>query len=115
VLTEPELDILLRKSNKGRKGPVKRQNIIRSILAAELVLLAPLLGMLLSNEVDWGPADFIIVAIILAGIGTAYQLIVKGIKNDTKQAAIGIVLAAAMVLIWIELAVGLFGSPLAGS
>ncbi len=94
---------------------MKRQNIIRSILAAELVLLAPLLGTLLSNEVDWGPADFIIVAVLLAGIGTAYQLIVTGVKNDTKQAVIGILLATVMVLIWIELAVGLFGSPLAGS
>ena len=94
---------------------MKKQNIIRSILVAELVLLVPLLAMLFSDEVDWGPADFIIVGILLAGVGIAYQLIVNGVKNNSRQAAVGIVLAAAMILIWIELAVGLFGSLFAGS
>lgn len=94
---------------------MKKQNIIRSILAAELVLLVPLVAMLFTDEVDWGVADFIVVGILLAGVGVAYQLIVTGIKNSSYQAAIGIVLAAAMVLIWLELAVGVFGSPFAGS
>ena len=94
---------------------MKKQNIIRSVLAAELVLLVPLLAMLFSDEVDWGPADFTIVGILLAGVGIAYQLVVNGVKNNSRQAAVGIVLSAAMILIWIELAVGLFGSPFAGS
>jgi hypothetical protein len=94
---------------------MKKQNIIRSILAAELVLLVPLGAMLFTEQVNWGVADFIIVGILLAGVGVAYQLIVTGVKNNSKLAAIGIVLAAAMLLIWIELAVGLFGSPFAGS
>jgi hypothetical protein len=51
----------------------------------------------------------------LAGVGFAYQLIVTGVKNNPHQAIIGIVLAAAMILLWVEMAVGLFGSPIAGS
>jgi len=94
---------------------MKKKNIIRSVLAAELILLVPLIAMFFTEEVDWKVPDFIIVGVLLAGIGVAYQLVVSGIKNNSKLAAIGIVLAAAMLLIWAELAVGVFGSPFAGS
>lgn len=94
---------------------MKKESMIRSVFAAELVLLVPLIAMQFSDEVDWGVADFIIVGILLAGVGVAYQLIITGMKNNSRQAAIGVVLALAMVLIWAELAVGVFGSPFAGS
>jgi hypothetical protein len=94
---------------------MKAKNIICSVLAAELVLLVPLAAMMFTDEVDWGVADFIIVSILLAGVGMAAQLIINGVKSNSRQAAIGVVLAAAMVLIWAELAVGIFGSPFAGS
>src|SRR3989344_941519 len=46
-----------------------RKKIIRSILAAELVLLIPLAAMQFSDEWDWHLSDFIIVGILLAGVG----------------------------------------------
>jgi D-alanyl-lipoteichoic acid acyltransferase DltB (MBOAT superfamily) len=95
---------------------LKKKNVIRSVLVAELILLVPLFAMIFSVEGwDWHVADFIIVGILLAGVGVGYQLIVNGLKNNSRQAAIGIVLATAMVLIWVELAVGIFGTPFAGS
>lgn len=94
---------------------MQAKNIIRSILAAELILLVPLVAMQFGDEWDWGVADFIIIGILLAGVGVAYQLIINGVKNNHRQAVVGIILAAAMVLIWIELAVGIFGTPFAGS
>ena len=94
---------------------MKNKNIIRSVLVAELILLVPLVAMQFSDEWDWGVADFIIIGILLAGVGIACQLIVNGVKNNSRQAAVGVILAAAMVLIWIELAVGIFGTPFAGS
>jgi hypothetical protein len=94
---------------------MKAKKIIRSMLVAELLLLVPLVAMIFSDKVDWSLYDFIIIGILLAGLGGAYQLIINGIKSNLLQAAIGIVLVAALVLIWIEMAVGLFGSPIAGS
>lgn len=94
---------------------MKKANIIRSILAAELVLLIPLIAMQFSEEWDWKVPDFIVIGILLAGVGVGYQMIVTGAKNNFKLAAIGIILAAVMILTWIELAVGIFGSPIAGS
>ncbi len=94
---------------------LEKKNIIRSILAAELVLLVPLAAMQFSNEWDWGVADFIIVGILLAGVGVGAQLIIYGVKHNPRHAVMGASVAAAMVLIWMELAVGIFGSPFAGS
>ena len=94
---------------------MKKKSIIRSVLAAELVLLAPLIAMQFTDEVDWDVRDFMIVSVLLAGLGFASQLIISGVKNNPQQVIIGVVLAAAIILIWIELAVGLFGSPFAGS
>lgn len=94
---------------------MKKQHIIRSILAAELVLLVPLVSMLFTDEVDWKIPDYIIVGILLAGVGFAYHLITTGVRSNSRLVVVGIVLAALMILTWIELAVGLFGSPFAGS
>ena len=94
---------------------MKKKNIILSVLAAELVLLIPLIAMQLSDGWDWGVADFIIVGSLLAGVGFGAQLIIHGVKHNPRQVVIGVALAVAMVLTWIELAVGIFGSPLAGS
>lgn len=91
------------------------KNIIRSVLTAQLILLIPLVAMQFSDEWDWGVFDFIIIGILLAGVGVGYQMVVRGVKNNHRQAVIGVVLAIVMVLIWMELAVGIFGSPFAGS
>ena len=94
---------------------MKVNSMARSMLAAQLVLLVPLVAMLFSNEMDWSAADFLVAGILLAGLGSATHLLITGIKNSFRQSVLGLVIAAAMVLIWIELAVGLFGSPFAGS
>lgn len=94
---------------------MKSKSIIRSVLIAELLLLVPLVAMQFTTEVNWGVSDFIVVGVLLAGIGVAYQLIATGLRGNSRQAAFGILLAAVILLIWIELAVGIFGTPFAGS
>lgn len=94
---------------------MKAKNIIRSVLIAQLILLVPLVAMQFSDEWDWNLGDFIIVGILLAGVGVAYQMVISGWKNNSRQVVIGALIAVTMVLLWIELAVGIFGSPIAGS
>ena len=94
---------------------MKKEHIIRSILAAQLVLLVPLIAMFFTEEVDWNVPDFIVVGILLAGVGFAYELIVNGVKSNSRQVVIGIILASLMILTWLELAVGVFNTPFAGS
>ena len=95
---------------------MKTQNIIRGILAAESVFLVPLMAMVFSiGGWDWHLPDFIIVGALLAGVGVGCQMIITGVKNNSKLVAIGIILTALMILAWMELAVGIFGTPFAGS
>lgn len=92
------------------------KSVIKPILAAELVLLVPLLAMVFSwDGWDWKPLDFVLAGVLLAGIGIGAHLIINGIKQGSKQLILGVVLAVLMILTWIELAVGIFGTPFAGS
>jgi hypothetical protein len=86
------------------------------ILAIVLtILLIPLIAMQFTEEVNWGGFDFGIASILLflAGVGCDFA-IRKATKLSGKVIWIGIILGIA-ALIWIELAVGLFGTPFAGN
>lgn len=87
---------------------MKIKNVVISILAAESVLLVPLVAMIFSNSFDWDLADFVLGGILLAGIGLAFQLIVVGYRSRSFWAAAGALLALALSLVWAELAVGIF-------
>lgn len=85
----------------------------RFILGAELLLLIPLVGVIL-NKIDWSMFDFIIMSVLLAGLGFAASLITNRARN-VKQIVFGVIITALILLTWAELAVGIFGSPIAGS
>lgn len=95
---------------------LNRKYVIRSILLTELLLLVPLLGMLVSDDWNWSLSDFIIAGILLAGVRGGTLLFVAGLRAHKQHLTIiGAVTAFVLILLWIELAVGLFGSPLAGN
>jgi hypothetical protein len=78
--------------------------------AAALALLLPLVSMQFTNEVAWGPTDFMVLgAMLFAACGT-YELAARMTGNRTYRTATGIALAAAFILIWINLAVGIIGT-----
>jgi hypothetical protein len=93
---------------------MKSQNITRIVIGASIVLLVPLIAMLFTDEVQWGLFDFLIIGTLLIGAGVAYEFVTS--KVDPKhRGALAVVFVAAVLLIWAELAVGVFGSPFAGS
>lgn len=82
--------------------------IARWSLAA-LILLLPLLAMQFTTEVAWDFADFMIFGALLAGAGGAYELAMRVSGHRAYRAATAVALAAAFILIWINLAVGIIG------
>lgn len=79
------------------------------------LLLIPLIAMQFDSGVDWGLADFIIMGFLLLFTGLAVELVLRRFKSVEKRFLVcGAVLFTAF-LIWAELAVGVFGSPFAGS
>lgn len=78
--------------------------------AAAALLLLPLIAMQITDQVDWNPADFAVAGILVVGIGLAYELAARMTGNGAYRAAVGVALAAAFILIWINLAVGIIGT-----
>ncbi len=90
----------------------KRQLTILSVVA--FLLLIPLIAMLFTIEVDWSVLDFVIAGLLLSGTGLACELALRKIRNKPTRIGITIAVVIAAFLLWAELAVGVFGSPLAG-
>lgn len=79
------------------------------------ILSIPFIGMQLSTEVRWSSADFAIAAIGLFGTGITYEIIRARLKTPRQRFIMGIGIVGIMCIWWIELAVGIFGTPFAGS
>jgi hypothetical protein len=76
--------------------------------AAVLLLLAPALAMPFTDEVNWGPADFALFAALLFGACAAYEVALRITPARAWRTAIGLAIAAAFLLTWAHLAVGVF-------
>jgi ABC-type Fe3+-siderophore transport system permease subunit len=71
--------------------------------------------MQFSQEVNWDLFDFIVAAILLYGTGLIIELVLRKVKDNQKRLIICAIILGALFLVWAELAVGVFGSPFAGS
>lgn len=76
---------------------------------AALMLLVPLVAMQFSDEVNWSVVDFALAGALLMGTGGAFELAVRMTGNTAYRAALGVALAAAFVLVWLSVGVGIIG------
>ena len=89
---------------------MENKKIIRIVLATAILLLLPLLAMQVSDEVAWTPTDFAAAAVLLVGSGLLYVLATRKADNIAHRVAVGVAVATAFILVWMNLAVGLIGS-----
>ena len=71
--------------------------------------------MFLNAEVNWGLFDFIIMGFLLILVGIGINFIENRTQNLKKRILFIGVLILMFMIIWVELAVGVFGSPFAGN
>ena len=71
--------------------------------------------MQFSNEVNWSIMDFVIAGVLLFGTGLTIQFVLRKVKTRKNRILICGIIILLLLLLWIELAVGLFGSPIAGN
>jgi hypothetical protein len=79
------------------------------------LLLIPLIGMMFTDEINWTLSDFIIMGFLLLGFGIGIDLISTRTKNLKFRILYILIVCVLFMLIWAELAVGIFGTPFAGS
>lgn len=82
--------------------------VVRIILVTAVILSLPLIAMRFTNEVVWDLADFVVAGALLAGAGLTFELIVRNMSSLPYRVAGGVAVAAVVLLVWIELAVGIF-------
>ena len=80
-----------------------------------LLLAAAFLGNLFVEGWNWSGFDFLVAAILLFGTAGLISLVRAVVKNRNYRIIISLVIVAILVLVWMELAVGIFGTPFAGS
>lgn len=89
---------------------LRDKDIANVFVVTAVLLLVPLLG-----NWPWTLSDFVVMGTLLIGTGILLVLASRKIKNINYRTAVIVALLAAFLLIWVELAVGVFGTPFAGS
>jgi len=90
----------------------KRFNII--LLTSTILLFIPLIAMQFTDEVNWTLFDFVVAGALLIGTGLMCELVIRKVNKTKYRIAICIALLIVLLLIWADLAVGIFGTPLSG-
>ena len=80
-----------------------------------VLLLIPFIGMMFTDEINWSVFDFIIMGVFLLLLGIGINAIINKTENKKNRILFIALVIVVFLLIWAELAVGIFGSPLAGS
>lgn len=79
------------------------------VTVTALALLAPIVAMQFTSEVNWTVSDFVFAGAMLAGSGIIYELATR-VGNKAFQAAVILALGAAVLIMWTTGAVGVIGS-----
>ena len=88
--------------------------IIKIFPIVGFLLLIPLTVMLLTGEVNWSFFDYTILGALLTITGLLIEITLKIVKSNNTFIII-VTMSFLLILIWAELAVGLFGTPFAGN
>ena len=93
----------------------QNKRIIGIIIGVVFLLLIPLIAMQFSTELNWTIFDFIVAAVLLLGTGFLCEFVLRMVNHSKYRIAIILAILVALLLVWAELAIGIFGTPFAGS
>lgn len=79
------------------------------------LLCIPLVAMQFTHEVNWTVSDFIVMGILLSVNALVFEFILRIVKKTKHRIILCGAALLSFLLIWTELAVGIFNSPIAGN
>ena len=94
---------------------MQNKRLIGIVITVAILLLIPAVAMQFTNEVKWGPFDFLVAGVLMLGTGLLCELVIRKVSRFKYRVALCAAVLIAFILIWLELAVGIFGTPIAGS
>ncbi|MGB9990443.1 hypothetical protein [Pseudoduganella rhizocola] len=80
----------------------------RVFLGTAVLLMIPAIAMQFTREVNWGPGDFLVAAVLLIGSGLLFQAAMSKLSTRRFRLAAGSAVVLGLLLVWAELAVGIF-------
>ena len=81
--------------------------LIISFLTAVLLMI-PLIAMQFTEDVNWTLFDFVVAGLLLFGTGMLCVVAASKIKKPQYRIAALLIIVTVLLIIWIELAVGIF-------
>jgi hypothetical protein len=81
---------------------VRHKSIVRAALVTVGFMLIPLCGALYIDDWHWGWRGFVVVGAFVFSFALAYELAVKGMSNKSYRFAMGLAMATALVLSWMN-------------
>jgi len=98
-----------------KQDTIQNKRLAGILLTATTLLLLPFIAMQFTREVNWSLSDFVIAGILLFGTGLTIELVLRKIKQTKYRLLLCSIILLALFLVWAEQAVGIFGTPFAGS
>lgn len=90
---------------------MNKKSLLPILLVPSCILMIPAAAMLFEVEGwAWGAADFVVAWVFIAGAMAAYKFVASKAPNHTYRVAAGVAVAAGLLLMWVNGAVGLIGS-----
>ena len=89
---------------------MQNKRLIIVFLVLSFLLLIPLIAMQFTDEVNWTIIDFVIAGGLLFGAGIISEIVLRKINSLNHKVGLVSAILIIVILIWIELAVGIFGS-----
>ncbi|MBA5628642.1 hypothetical protein [Moheibacter lacus] len=93
----------------------KNKRLVVILSLAAVILSLPLIAMQFTSEVNWNGSDFLIMGILLFGTGILCEIILRMVKTPRQRLIFCGMAIFSFLVIWAEMAVGIFNSPIAGS
>ena len=88
--------------------PIFENSAFRRIaLATGVLLLVPLIAMQITDKVDWGSIDFIVMGSLLFGLFSLFEFSARKLPTKRRLIICGMFFVV-FLFIWAELAVGVF-------
>lgn len=94
---------------------MKNKRLFFILAVIVILLLIPFIAMQISDSVNWSLSDFVIMGLLLSGTGILCEFTLRKVKTTKNRIIICLIIILIFILIWTELAVGIFNTPLAGS
>jgi peptidoglycan/LPS O-acetylase OafA/YrhL len=84
------------------------KNTFLTLLGSYGLMLLPYIGSQFSDDWDWSFADFLLGGILLFALGMLIQFLMSKLRGSKFRIPVIIGIVVVFLLIWIELAVGIF-------